>query len=577
MVHSVNNEEFEELAFEEQCKIVAEVPFAQRGELITRSQDPERLVMACAAEELYLMVREMDSATIPEIIQYAHVSQLQFIADFECWNDDMICKKGFLRWLEYLEEAGDDKLEQWLLIADESMLIAGFQQYVTVLKPYHEETVDDVIGDHPYFTIDGLYYVMIDEENMAIIQRALEVLFERNRRVYISLLEGIMSEIHDCISEEAFQLRTVRLSEKGFPQKESAGSIYRPLTPEEWERQSRRPASSADGEKDTRILVSLPALWHAEKLFFDDVMATFAAASPAVVSALYQELVWVSNKIIIVRGMEHFGAEQMHAAFAHVRSVLNIALEELSKGDIAAARAFVVERWIEYLFRWGITRLVTPRVQAERIIRAQWPSALDELFIFLDDPFGGKLRGLMQTCPHWYDPAGTSDLYHLRDIKTLSEARELDALVSFLQACFMLLEGRCFQEWHTVYVTGRSNDEPITLSTLIGTLCARFVLDLPLSLEPLSLTQCTQFLQVGFSGKRTGEDLRPLRKDLTSRFVQKMGAHILTVSSDQLSLLKPLFDLTFTRIEEEFGLLDPRVPIQTHLVHCMLVTSSKND
>ena len=122
------NEEFEELGFEEQCKKVFETPISQKGDLIVRSQDPVRLVNSFSAEELYLTIREMDGSNIPEVIQYANTDQLQFIADFECWQSDQISEEGFLRWLQYLIEAGDAKVLQWLVTPDFEALIAGLKK-----------------------------------------------------------------------------------------------------------------------------------------------------------------------------------------------------------------------------------------------------------------------------------------------------------------------------------------------------------------------------------------------------------------------------------------------------------------
>ena len=102
MEKQVKNEEFEELAFEEQCKVVYNTSPAHRGDLIIRSQDPERLTNSLSAEDFYLMVREMDRANVPEVVQNAHFRQLEFMADFECWDNDIISEKGFIEWLKCL-------------------------------------------------------------------------------------------------------------------------------------------------------------------------------------------------------------------------------------------------------------------------------------------------------------------------------------------------------------------------------------------------------------------------------------------------------------------------------------------
>ena len=577
MEKQVKNEEFEELAFEEQCKIVYDTSPAQRGDLIIRSQDPERLVHSLSAEDFYLMVREMDRTNIPEIIQNAHFSQLEFMADFECWDNDVISEKGFIQWLICLEDAGSEKLAMWLLNTEFSMVIAGFKRYVTVLKPYHEERVDEVIGDKPYFSLDGLYYIMIDEENMQTIQRAIEVLFEKAKHYYYNLLEGIMSEMDAIVEEEAFSHRQVRLGEKGFPTQEGASRIYRIIDTDEWNKYSKRFMDTEDKARNNRPLPMYPTLWQEEKLFLDDVLATLAQVPRELQRTIYQELVWLCNKIITVRGMHHFGETLVKESFAHARYMLNIALEDLSEGHLENAHTILTERWIEYLFRWGFTPLIKIRDEGERIIRSYWDFSVERLCEFIDEPFGPFLHGIMRTRPQFYDPRLSGDLYQLRDFQNIQEVRMVRRTVSIIENVFKLLCSQPFNGWkrfmneHSISVQIDSSD--VKISTLIFTIFSQFILSNSISLKPLNVNELKVLLKIAFMGHRKTSDIKHIRPDLKANFITQLFTKINFFSQDDFNSLKDIFEISFRKGEEELGLLNVRTKPQIRFIQCVLLTS----
>ena len=578
MEKQVKNEEFEELAFEEQCKVVYNTSPAHRGDLIIRSQDPERLTNSLSAEDFYLMVREMDRANVPEVVQNAHFRQLEFMADFECWDNDIISEKGFIEWLKCLEDAGSDRLALWLLNADVPMVIAGFKKYMTVLKPFHEERVDEIIGDKPYFTIDGLYYIMIDEDNMQTVQRAIELLFEKAKHYYYNLLEGIMSEMDALVEEEAFTHRNVRLETKGFPRKEDAYRIYTTIDREEWNRYAKR---HVEATREERPLPLYPTLWQEEKLFLDDVLATLAQVPREVQTAIYQELVWLCNKIITVRGMHHFGEALVKESFAHARHILNIALEDLSECTIEKAHGILTEHLIEYIFRWGYTPLIAARDNGERIIKSYWDYSLARLFEFLDDPFGPYMQGIMSTRPQLYDPRVSGELYQLRDFKNKHEVRMIHHTISVIENVFKLLSSKSFNGWHR-FMHNQSpaahiDASDVKLSTIIFTLFSRFVLNNSFSLKPLDSSELKKFLTYAFMGHTEAAHIKNIRPDLKAGFIKQLSAHVDCFSPGDFNSLKDIFELSFTKGEEELGLLQRNKKPHTYFIHCLLLKPSQNN
>jgi hypothetical protein len=572
------NEEFEELPFEEQCKRVYETPIAKKGDLIVRSQDPVRIVQSLSCEELYLTVREMDDVNIPELIQHANIGQLQFMSDFECWTDDMISKRGFIQWLKYLEEAGDEKLYEWLATADFEMLIAGFNKYIAVLKPDHEERVDDVIGDRAYFTLDGFYYIMIDEDNMETIKRAVSVLFDQEKHLYYNLLEGIMSEVDAFVEEEALQSRVIRLSEKGFPAKEEARRIYRIITEEEWQKYSKREGVLPIPERASEPLPLYPAVWRDEKLFLDDVFAALADVPVEETRAIYQELVWLSNKILMVEGVDEFNEKKVVKAFNQARHVLNCALEDLGEGDVMKARRILRESWVEYIFRWGFSSLYRLRSRAEAAIRLHWEYSLDKAFDFFDEPYGTIMRGLLQSHPRMYDPECKDSLYALRDFRSIADIYEIDKELDTFTTLCALLSTRTFIGWDTFIQEYESVSQldasDVRMSTFIMTLFAHFVLRKNLQIKTLQKKEIMLFIKKVFSGAY-GEPEREFKKELTAGFIAAFFDALNGVSRDEFNSLKVFFDRCFQSGEEELGMLNLEQETDIRFIRTLLTTAPR--
>jgi hypothetical protein len=581
MPQKSKNEEFEELAFEEQCKQVYETPIAEKGDLIIRSQDPVRLVNSFSVEELYLTVREMDRDNMSEIIQYANAAQLQFISDFECWHNDRISQKGFIQWLEVLEAAGDTQLMQWLLTTEFSMLIAGFKKYVTVLKPYHEETVDEVIGDNPYFTLDNMYYIMIDEENLQIVKRAVAVLFEGSRTFYVNLLEGIMSETDDIIEEQALQERLIRLSEKGFPEKNEAMRIYRALTHDEWQRYARREGLSRPMAQETQVLPLYPAVWREEKLFLDDVFATFADIAPEDVQAIYQELIWISNKILICEGADGFSETLVKKAFNHARYVLNCGLEALSDRDIMKGRAFLLEYWIEYLFRWGITQIINVRLVAERAIKKHWVYSLEAALDLFDAPYGSTLRGLLRTHPLFFDPAYQDDFYSLRAFHDTRDIRVSHERMQVFAGLCKLLSTGPFIGWDTYiqefHASAHLDSSDVRLSTLVNTLFLNYALGKTMRIQPLSEKELKRCVKKIFLGRGGAADEPQLKAQMKAGFIEALYEAVHGLAREEFNGLKTFFDISFASLEEELGMLRKSEHPDYRFVQSVLLHAAPNN
>jgi hypothetical protein len=428
--------EYENLNPEQQEHIFHKSSFRDKGELLMRSHNPAALARSLSCEELYLVTRGMDIEERGEVVKHASLPQIFFISDIDCWKKDRLDGSNFLHWLEVLLSAGDDKLLVWLMEMDYEAIVTGFQQVMKVVKPDHEWTLDEVLGDLPYFTIDQMYYIGVDAENLETIKRALEVLFVNHKGRYIALLEGVLGELTDEVEEDAYQKREMRLAERGFPDFETAQKIYRPISREELEKFPKKTPQTEHRSEDGKLPNYIVA-WSAERFFLDDVLHSFQDDLTGLQDRLQEELAWISNKVIACEGIDLSSEEKVRHGIERARGFINIGLESLAGGtDLQKARQVLSERWMEVIFRWGMTQVLQIKEEAQKMIREKWNNDQIALYNSLEAPYDLIFVGLFrQTLPICYD-AGAKGTEPYRDFRTLEDVRRIRQVLEYVRENF---------------------------------------------------------------------------------------------------------------------------------------------
>lgn len=537
--------EFEELPEDRQEQIFHKSSFRDKAELILHSHNPAGLTRSLSQEELYLLTREMDLEERAEVIRYATLPQLFFISDVDCWKKDRLDQKSFIQWIETLLEAGDKKLLSWLLEMDYETIVTGFAKLMQVLKPDHEWTADEVLGDTPFFTLDQMYYVSAGEENLETLKRAVEILFVHHRGRYVALLEGVMSEVEDQLEEDAYSRRESRLAERGFPDFETAQKIYRPLTRDEYE---KFPLKNAARLKDTRDKESLVPnylmLWSEERFFLDDILHSFQD-DPQIQDSLQEELAWISNKVIACEGIDFSSEGKVRRGIERARGMINVGLEILSGGDFDRARAILLERWLELIFRWGATRIQELKEHVRRLARDYWNSAQVDFLNFMDAPYDAILTGLLRPSPVCYDPSRPAE-DSLRDFKTLADVERLQNALIQIEKVHELILHSLKKEFAKAQKETLEDETSLSAFGFLGTLFANYVLSGKIQYHSVPLSKSSELMEKGFDLK--GEE-RVLKASWKQSFLNAL------LSEEDQKGCRALFALFFDRFEDEFSRL----------------------
>ncbi len=548
MSHSVGDQPsaFEDLEFEKQCKVFFESPSSERGELLLRSKDPARLASAVSCEELYLLMRDLDIESRSELLRYATLPQLFFLSDLECWHEEELSTQGFVSWLETLEGADRGLLVTWLTKIDYEIIVAGFQRLIRVYKPQtefgHEFPIDDILGDQPYFTFDHMYYVCVDQENFEPVRRALEALFEDSRVQYFTLLEGCLSELDYEMEESAFLRRQSRLAERGFPGREEAMAIYRPVTIAEWSKLPLKEAAPAQAVSLAE-LPNYPILRAQGLLFLDTVFALFAGEPAEVRDRIYEEFVWLSNKVLACEGITLSSEERVKLGVERARHVVSIALEALAGRDPQKGLGVLKTRWVEHVFRYGFSRILDTRARAEAIRDRYWKGRGSTLIEMMNEPHRGLLAGLLRAQPQFHD-SGVGPDRAFRDFNSLGELQSADETLSELSRLHAVLARHFPKIFDVLVLRAAQGQEGTLLTTLVPTLFANFILKAKPSYYELSQADAHAFVARAFDGNGRAAHLKaPLIEQFLRAFL----------GGDDTPRLRGMLAEGFKELEAELG------------------------
>ena len=220
------------LKFHEIYNIVLNAPWEVKAKLIINSPYPEGLVKNLPPQELFLTLKASSLDLVVELLSYAKGSQIQFLFDIDTWYKDRIKADRVASWIILLFEAGEDKVLEWLRIADWDYLITIFQKFVRVYKRPDDMELIEAMDFLPPYTLDDFYYVDFKNDSLEFyFRRMLEIIKSELPDIYFALMESIIWEIPAEVEERAYRWRNGRLADEGIPEYFEALDVYTPIHP----------------------------------------------------------------------------------------------------------------------------------------------------------------------------------------------------------------------------------------------------------------------------------------------------------------------------------------------------------
>jgi len=380
------------LKFNELLDLVLILPWEERAKVILYSPYPEGLVKNLPPQELFLTLKASSLDLSVELLSYAKGTQIQFMFDIDAWYKDRIKSERVASWLILLFQAGEDKVLEWLRIADWDFLIAIFQKFVKVYKKPDDMDLLEATDFLPPYTLDDFYFIEFKNDALEFyFRRMIEIIREELPELYMPLMESIIWEIPIEVEERAYRWRNGRLADEGIPEYFEALDIYSYIHPKSIRKVEPRYLATEDEEEATPPINIMIYEEKKDELFIFKALSLIR--DPKQIERIKKELAWITNKVVVVDHVVIDDIEQIRESLEKVWGALNLGLEYLSLENLDIAKRILEEHFLEDIFKVAQTTFKELRKFALELTNSkEFDSSLIK---YLDQPYQGYLQGVL--------------------------------------------------------------------------------------------------------------------------------------------------------------------------------------
>src|SRR5947209_2827258 len=208
-------------------------------------------------------------------------------------------------------------------------------------------------------------------------------------------MEEIYWGVEAELEEQAYQFRSARLADHGFPDYYEAQALFSYINPQRFlELRSEyvpplRDALDGNGVMPPEMS---PASSTAESSLFNVALtAGFAAQGQR---QLRSEMAMVSNRVLVARSVDFGDPEAVRRAVEMTHNYLNLGLENLAAGDLTSAIEHLRATHLQLLFRLGVSLTIDLRKRAVALMtKLGLTSERPREILYLDSPYRDALAG----------------------------------------------------------------------------------------------------------------------------------------------------------------------------------------
>jgi len=564
------------LNFREQMDLVLATPWELRARVITLSPLAEGLVKNLPPQELFLTLKAVSPEEAVELLSYAKGPQIQFLFDLDAWRKDRLAPERFAAWLVLLFEATEDRIADWLRVADFDFLVAVMQKFVRVVKRPDEVELMEAYDWLPPYTLDELYFVEFKQEKLEFyFRRIIEIIRDMDENYYYQLMEALIWELPSQVEEMAYRWRRGRLADQGIPDYFEALDVYAPVIKGRLRRIDPHYLPGETAETEEVPPGFLPALYYPGAERFSEALSRIT--DPHQLDRLKRELAWITNKVLMVDHVNLDEISQMEDSLRKVLGYLNIGVEYLAGPDPEAGRKILETYFLEDVFRLAHTLIVGLRRKAREISSQE---GLDPRVLrHLDEPYASYLRGVTVKEANRIklfvpEKVGTAEEY--RWFREISEVRRVARILEEIGYWAVLVQ-KAFGGpplWVAEIVTQKTNFlEPsdITWSALILTGLANWILSREFKFAPIPAKRWPEVLKkflVGRSDSKRNRFSEELFRELLDNF-RNLAQKTFYYAPE---LTESFLRFVVSRFEEEYAFANPESPPSPRYVRYILIT-----
>jgi hypothetical protein len=323
----------------------------KRLDLILGARDPQALVRALPADELYLTIREIGLGDAAALVQLASAEQFRIFLDLHAWGREGFEPRKALPWLRaaragaHLDPRAAARWDRKLATLDREVLYLALRASLRILD-LEEDPDPEILSDRFMRTPEGKFVVefLVDGTDYLAVKGLLDDLYAEDPFAATRLLSSLRWDLPSELEESARRWRTGRLADLGYPALDEALSWFSrpPPTPAHPSAPPARPPGF--------LLATL-----ASGTLLDRGVA---ALSPDDRDAMEAQIVAAANAVLVADAIDPAEPDAVRGAFESARGILELGLDLLAEGDPARAAEALARTPVKRIFQEGFGRVL---------------------------------------------------------------------------------------------------------------------------------------------------------------------------------------------------------------------------
>ncbi len=494
--------------------------------------DGRALVRSLPAEDVYSTIIDVGLADSTEVVQLATPEQFRTFVDLAAWQRDRMDPLEVLHWLRAARGDDDDDFIKKVHSLDIEVLELIYKR-LTIIHDLEENPDVDTEGVTMEMP-EGKYLLefRIDGVDEAALRRLTYDLTTQNPFELGRFLEAVRWEAVTELEETAYQFRSARLEDLGFPPLEEAIKVFAWVDPEKL------------GIKGT------PKAGLSNQGHIDSVAAAFRGLDPVERQNLEGEVRYLVNCVLVADAAEPGDPLALKRLSEHARDYLDLGLEHYTGGDPELATDVVRVTTLRALFQCGFSLTLRLRRQAEKLGHEEG-SRFGETWLVLEEE-AAAVTALLRRRPLKALKVPGAEPVPFRSRRELIEAETTLQRIRQQRAVFQSLLGKSPAE---VIARFGSTLAELTPQRLFAAVVARAEVDEVVEVAPFPELRLTELCS------RLFEDSAPVR--LRASAGKRALATLQSTLAVDVATLDSMIQRVLGTFATDFGaswLKDGRVP-----------------
>jgi hypothetical protein len=381
-------------------------------------------------------------------------------------------------------------------------------------------------------------------------------------------MEEIYWGVEVELEEQAYQFRSARLADHGFPDYFDAQALFSYINPVKFlELRSEyvpplRDSLDSNGAIVPEMAPVATASGPEHSLFNTALTAGFAAQGRR---QLRSEMAIVSNQVLVARSVDFGDLEAVRVAVEMTHDYMNLGLENLAGGDLASAIEHLRATHLQLLFRLGVSLTIDLRKRAQALLtRLGLGSERSRDIAYLDAPYREALAGFLQRQPQFYGGLDREGSPMMRDFRSIRDLHLGYAIIEQLDALPELFIKLIGLDISSPRFRASIAGHDIRLSQILLTMLTRQSLDGRLMVDPIEPARLSEVRQTIMTGARPARLSAQFRESVRSVLESRLDPEL-------YSRIEGFVNSCLNMLEEDFAELSPSHAIDPRFIRSLLI------